>query len=301
MTQQELPVPPNLSGSWLLMHRDGRRSSPPFWRVTEDMTSSQPLRLHISAASESREAIQAAPHSQHFSAGPCAWEEEAVLVSRHPAWLRAIARSHCHHLPPTQASYTSDLDLDAVWAQTHLPSTAGKGKGKARVNGGTKPLSAVSNVEAGRSWASRVHGNTLQGLFLGLWTSRITHSSRLGQMSPPNLEHGSAVGQRFIQKNCLWVTWTKLRQIKLEVPAVWSEGQLTLVQNIGEWFATKARGATYTCDGVEWISPADACMTDDWRAWIRWYYYYYSSIFTRKISTEQYLHCTGHKHSFNQH
>lgn len=145
-TYQELPVPPNLSGSWCLMHWDGRCSSLPFWRGTEDVTSSlTESLLHVSTASENREAIQAALRSQHFSAGPCAWEEEAVLVSCHPA--QAIAHSHSHHLHPTQASYTSHLDLDAVWAQTLLPSAAGKGTGKARANGSTKPLSTVSNAE----------------------------------------------------------------------------------------------------------------------------------------------------------
>lgn len=30
-------------------------------------------------------------------------------------------------------------------------------------------------------------------------------------------------------------------------------------------------------------------------------YYYNSNIFKRKVSTEQYLYCTRHKYSFNQH
>ena len=165
-THQELPVPPNL---WKLTPHALRWEmliTPVLtWYRGRDLIPPAPTEspLHISTASVNREAIQAALRSQHFSAGPCAWEEEAVLVSCHPARLRAIAHSHFHHLHPTQASYTSDLDLDAVWAQTVLPSTAGKGTGKAHVNGGTKPLSSVSNTEAGRSWASQVHGKTCKG------------------------------------------------------------------------------------------------------------------------------------------
>lgn len=99
-----------------------------------------------------------------------------VRGRRKRPWF-AVTLRHCERLhtptPTTcilQASYTSDLDWDTVWAQIYHPSASRKGE--ACANGGTKPLSVVSYVVAGRSFSS-VRQN-LQGPLPGLWAFPIT-------------------------------------------------------------------------------------------------------------------------------
>lgn len=247
--------------AWLLMPWDGRCSSLPYWCGTEDVTSSHPLwpRACCTSREEARKATQAALRSQHCSAEPCAWAEEAALVSVTPP---ASAHSHSHHLHPTQASCTSALDSDTVRAQTLLPSTAGRGWGRPmRMAALNHEVRWAMQRQEGAELLKR--SAKLARDILGLWTFCITYSLQLGLMPLPNLEHRGAFGHSFIQKHCLVRYLDKMGTDQVRSVSMSSQGQLMLMQNIGVWFATKVSSTTYTCDGAERTSPAGACMRDD--------------------------------------
>lgn len=161
----------------------GRCSSLPFWHGAEDVTSSHPLWPRARCTS-----CQQARTGRKPCAGPGAWEEEAALVSCHPAPLQAL-----HTPTPTTcilpASYTSDLDWDAVWAQIYHPMLPGRGRPVQMV--------ALNHYAQWATWwqegASQVQGKTCKGHSQACEPS-LSPCSQLGPIPPPSHECGSAFG-----------------------------------------------------------------------------------------------------------